>query len=183
MTKAEITREKLLETACEAFWHRGYANVPLRDISKAAGVDVALIARYFGSKRGLFEAALETAFDWPEMLDADAGSPMDVAITKFSAPETDADETSATRMILMNAADPEVGEIVRAAFQEKLLDPLLVRMGGDQSAPNLAMFIAVFLGASVVRQSLRLPGMADQSAQDYARQLRHLVDAALSFKV
>ena len=41
------------------FWSKGYSNVSVREISNATGVDVALIARYFGSKRGLFEATLE----------------------------------------------------------------------------------------------------------------------------
>ena len=47
------------KNACKIFWSKGYSNVSVREISNAAGVDVALIARYFGSKRGLFEATLE----------------------------------------------------------------------------------------------------------------------------
>ena len=54
--------------------------------------------------------------------------------------------------------------------KSKVLDP-----------ENLALFISVILGASMVRQCLRLPGMTDASPETYAAQLRYMVDAALAF--
>lgn len=181
MSKSDITREKLLEAATQAFWRQGYSNASLRAIAREAHVDVALISRYFGGKLGLFEATLDRAFDWPELLDA-ARDPVDVAIAKYTDPDTDAAQVSSTRMIVVNASDPEVGDLVRRTLRAKLIDPLQARMGGPEAAPNLAMFTAVVLGASMVRQTLRLPGMADVSPCDYAAQLRHLIDAALSYR-
>lgn len=180
MSKAEKTREKLLDAAREAFWKQGYSNVSLRGIARAAAVDVALISRYFGGKLGLFEAVLDDAFDWPELL-AEGGDPVAVAIAKYANPDTDAAELSATGMIVANAGDPEVGDLVRDRLRERLLDPLQDRMGGEAVAPNLALFIAVILGASMVRQCLRLPAMAEAPPEAYAAQLRYMVDAALAF--
>ena len=59
MNKSSDTKQLLLANACKIFWSKGYSNVSVREIAKAAGVDVALIARYFGSKRGLFEATFD----------------------------------------------------------------------------------------------------------------------------
>ena len=59
MNRGNDTKDLLLACACKIFWSKGYSNVSVREISNAAGVDVALIARYFGSKRGLFEATLK----------------------------------------------------------------------------------------------------------------------------
>ncbi len=181
MGRAEKTEAKLLDAATALFWNRGFSNVPLRDVSKAAGVDVALVSRYFGSKRGLFAATLNTAFDWPELLAAD--DPSVVAIAKYAAPDAGAADTAAVRMIVMNAADPEVGDLVREGLQVKLLKPLQDKMGGGEgAAQRLALFIAVILGASMARQSLQLPGVADVPPETYAAQLRQLVDAALTFE-
>jgi len=59
MSKSQKTKKALLQEAQNQFWSRGYSNVSVRDISKAAGVDGALISRYFGSKLGLFETTLQ----------------------------------------------------------------------------------------------------------------------------
>ena len=181
MRNAELTREKLLEAASEAFCELGYSNASLRTIAKAASVDVALISRYFGGKLGLFRATLERAFDWPEILD-EANDPFEVAIAKYAGAQTKAHQVSATRMIVMNANDPEAGDVLRAVLQACLIGPLQDRVGGPQAEERLAMFVSVVLGASMVRQSLKLPSMAAMSQDAYAAQLRYLIDAAIGFE-
>lgn len=55
---AAVTRALLLEAATSCFALQSYDTVALRNIAGEAGVDVALIARYFGSKEELFAAVL-----------------------------------------------------------------------------------------------------------------------------
>ena len=55
---AAATREKLLASARQRFLRESYDNVGLRDIAADAGVDVALVGRYFGSKEQLFTEVL-----------------------------------------------------------------------------------------------------------------------------
>jgi AcrR family transcriptional regulator len=52
-------KERLLDAAEELFAQRGFHGVSLRDITEAAGVDVALVSYHFGSKRALFTAVFE----------------------------------------------------------------------------------------------------------------------------
>lgn len=180
MNKATKTADRLLAAAQDGFWTKGYGNVSLREIAAEAGADVALISRYFGSKKGLFQATLDNAFNWPEILDP-ANDPVDVAIAKYTDPEKAEAHMTAMRMIMANAGDEEVGDLVRAAFAAKLLQPLQERLGGPAASQRLAMFIAVLVGASVGKQCLGLPGLSDSDANTYRAQLHHLVDAALSF--
>lgn len=182
MTKAMKTKDKLLDVARTAFWEHGYSNVSLRDISGAAGVDVALISRYFGSKLGLFEATLDGAFDWPALFDPDGESPVEMLVRKFSAPETEAIGASFNRMVLMNGPDPEVGAMVRDRLASELAVPLTKRMGGAGHETNIALFLSVFLGTTAARQTLKLPGLADESPETYADQLRHMATAALAYE-
>ncbi|GAA3163585.1 TetR family transcriptional regulator [Nonomuraea salmonea] len=58
---AARTRQRLLDAALKRFAHDGYAATTVRDITDDAGVNVALVNRYFQSKEGLFEACLEAA--------------------------------------------------------------------------------------------------------------------------
>ena len=55
---AAATRAGILEAAKGQFARLGYDRTGLRDIAAEAGVDAALINRYFGGKEGLFTASL-----------------------------------------------------------------------------------------------------------------------------
>ncbi len=55
---AVASKESLLRAAQELFGQRGFERTTIRDIGERAGVDAALIARYFGSKSDLYFAAV-----------------------------------------------------------------------------------------------------------------------------
>ena len=59
---APETREEILVAARQAFADRGYEATSLRSIAARVPVDPALLVHYFGSKDGLFAAALEVTF-------------------------------------------------------------------------------------------------------------------------
>ena len=57
-SRADRTRTAILTAARAQFTETGYDGTGLRAIAGRAGVNVALISRYFGSKDGLFLAAI-----------------------------------------------------------------------------------------------------------------------------
>ena len=57
--RGQATRARLLAEALRLFAERGYEGVSTRAVALAAESNVALIAFHFGSKRGLYEAAVE----------------------------------------------------------------------------------------------------------------------------
>lgn len=62
VTKAqqrEATTARLLEVACEVFTRDGYANTATEEIVQRAGLTRGALYHHFGSKEGLFRAALE----------------------------------------------------------------------------------------------------------------------------
>lgn len=52
-------KERMLDAAEQLFARHGFDGVSVRDITKAAGVDVALISYHFGGKRELFAAVFQ----------------------------------------------------------------------------------------------------------------------------
>jgi AcrR family transcriptional regulator len=56
---AAATRRALLDAARELFDARGFRGTTVRGIGERAGVDPALIARYFGGKAELYQAVLD----------------------------------------------------------------------------------------------------------------------------
>jgi AcrR family transcriptional regulator len=57
------TRREILEAARAEFFTAGYGPTSVRGIARKAGVDPALVYHYFTSKRGLFVACLDLAYD------------------------------------------------------------------------------------------------------------------------
>src|ERR1700749_3847179 len=66
---ANASRAALLRAARSAFDELGYDRATTRVIGERAGVDPALIARYFDSKEGLFLAAIAVRAPEEEELD------------------------------------------------------------------------------------------------------------------
>jgi AcrR family transcriptional regulator len=56
--RSRRTRDRILATAREAFALNGFDRTSTKAIAQVAGVNSALIFRYFGTKSGLYEAAV-----------------------------------------------------------------------------------------------------------------------------
>lgn len=50
------TRDSILDAAEDLFSKHGFYGVTIREVSREAGVDTALVHYYFGAKKGLFDA-------------------------------------------------------------------------------------------------------------------------------
>jgi AcrR family transcriptional regulator len=58
-SESRSAKERMLDAAEQLFARHGFDGVSVRDITKAAGVDVALISYHFGGKRELFTAVFQ----------------------------------------------------------------------------------------------------------------------------
>ncbi|HEY1696096.1 MAG TPA: TetR family transcriptional regulator [Polyangiaceae bacterium] len=59
---AEATRQKMLDRAVELFAERGLGSTSVRDVAAAAGVSLAMVHHYFGSKDDLYEACIAATY-------------------------------------------------------------------------------------------------------------------------
>ena len=176
MNKALATRERLLTEARKLLWSRGYASVSLREIAQGAGVDVALISRYFGGKRGLFMATLDGAFDAPSV--PDEATLVETVMQMFRDAPRGGEMPSTLQLIQTNANDPEVGDLVRAAQSDGMQSKLEGLLGDRARA---ALFMSVLMGFAMGEKTLKLDGIAKPGSPAFEAQLRHLLQAALSY--
>ncbi len=61
--RADDLRRRLVEVARGLFARRGFGEVGIREIARAADVTPGMISYYFGDKQGLYEAMLASVFD------------------------------------------------------------------------------------------------------------------------
>ncbi len=128
------TREAVLVAARTAFAERGYDGASIRAIAAAAGVDPALVHHYFGTKDGLFLAAVQAPVDPDEYLPAVLATPPDERGTALA------------RMVLRvwdGPGRPAVLALVRSAVNH------------ERSATLLREFVL----AKIVRRVVGSPGM------------------------
>ncbi len=59
----EDVKRGLVDAARELFARRGFGEVGIRELSRAAGVTPGMISYYFGGKQGLYEAMLASVFE------------------------------------------------------------------------------------------------------------------------
>src|SRR5580692_4351299 len=60
---ADATRRKLLDSAVALFAEHGLGSTSVRDVAGAAGVSLAMVHHYFGSKDDLYDACITATYD------------------------------------------------------------------------------------------------------------------------
>lgn len=143
---AASTKAAILAAAQSAFATEGYANVGVREIAAAAGVDRALIVRYFGSKEALFEAALTERLQYGYSTDIDRENFGKEAVRNFLGESGNG--PSPLLMMVMASADPTVRAVSMEIEERLVLKPLARWIGppnGKARALNIIMLWSGFL--------------------------------------
>src|SRR5262245_17082796 len=148
---ASATRAAILEAAMARFAQLGY-EANLRDIAAEAGVDVALIKRYFGGKEALFTEALKASIH-PDRLSAWDRSRFASEIAEMMANHAHDDEerTHGFQFLLRAATSPTTAPMLNVAVQERFLAPIREWLGGDDVHVRARVFAAMFIGFLVER--------------------------------
>jgi AcrR family transcriptional regulator len=170
---AQASRRALLEAAAALFDERGYQGATVRDIGERAGVDAALIARYFGGKEGLYLAALEETERPPLPTDPSA------VFAKFlDKSEEDGSNNPICQAMVTPSLSPELRDQVGALMARRVTGPLAQRLADDgvsQARLRAELLVAVALGATLTRASGTLPALADASLDEIHAVLDPLV--------
>ncbi|MEA2127408.1 MAG: hypothetical protein QOJ85_299 [Solirubrobacteraceae bacterium] len=170
---ARASREALLDAADALFHERGYDAATVRDIGERAGVDAALIARYFGSKEGLYLATLEQGrAPMPN-------DPMEVLDRMLNRSEQRGSGPVPRAMVSPTLTDA-MREQIREIMRRRLVDPLASQLG-EQGVPDarlrVELLVAMAIGVSLTRAGGTLPTLAEAPLDDVLTVLRPLVEA------
>lgn len=147
---AAATRAGILEAARRRFTEEGYDGASLRDIAAEAGVDVALVARYFGSKEELFREVLTQ--DAPDDLFRGDPSELGARLAKMLVIEPRNDgKLDKLLMILRSTSAPKAAEVIRSNIQETFYGPLEDIIGGPDRFIRARLVAAIITGFAITR--------------------------------
>lgn len=151
---ADASRVRILESAKELFSHNTYEGVGMRDIASTAGVDPALVIRYFGSKEKLFREIAEQAFGATEFLDDGVSS---LAEKAAKVVLSDIDESiwragyDPLRLLLVSIGSPVAGPILATCLERDFVQPLAEAIDGDEAVERGMALSAWIVGFALIR--------------------------------
>lgn len=160
------TREAILEAARSTFAEAGYDRATVRAIAARAGVDPALVHHYFGTKEGLFAAAVHLPV-----------SPGDALAEVFAGDRAGAGERLATlflrvwedpttrnallgqlRSAMATGAPPPMRDFVVSS----LFRPAATHLTGPDPELRMELAAAHLMGIALLRHVLRVEPLASE---------------------
>ncbi len=178
------TRATVLDVARRRFLAEGYQAVTLRSIAAEAGVDVALVSYFFGSKKGLFGAALALPANPPEvLLQALPGDPATLperVLTALLHVWDDPEQGGPLRvMVLAAVQDPELSRLLKEVLEREMIDRIAEHVGGPDARFRAGAFATQLAGVVFARYVLRLEPVATMTVDELTRHLGPGLRAAL----
>ena len=171
------TRAKILAAAQKTFSEHGYSQASIRDIAAIADVSSPMLLRYFGSKAGLFEAALIDAIRMEELLQSSKEGFGEQLAKTFLNAEI---EITPPSMIALSTSDPEAREITTRVTEEHIIVPFAKWLGPpDARARSLEVML---LATGFVLYTRRLPalfaprGTDKKFAKWFAQSVQAIID-------
>ncbi|MFF2079113.1 TetR/AcrR family transcriptional regulator [Kitasatospora sp. NPDC058162] len=167
------TRESIVPAAHALFLERGYRGTTMRAVAGAAGVDPALIAYHFGSKKGLFAEVMQfqcaNALAVDTVLGGDPATLPDRLITAVTDLWKDTDFRQLTTQ------GDEAAEVIREYLEHELLAQLVEFLGGRDATARATAVVTILGGLIYTRYLNPLPTPATLTPS----QTRHVLTPAL----
>jgi AcrR family transcriptional regulator len=148
---AAATRLAILEAAKTCFMHDGYEQVGVRDIAARAGVDPALVNRYFGSKEGLFSEAVASKFDLRHLLEGDRATLGERLARYVLQKKSDGADYDPLVALLRSSSSDVCSGMLRNAIVQGFVRPLAERLEGPDALSRAELVGSTLLGLLVHR--------------------------------
>lgn len=165
---AENTRDTILEAARRHFVGVGYKRATIRAIASDAGIDPAMVMRYFGSKEQLFKVATTVDLRLPDL----AAVPRQRAgehLVRFFVGRWEHDESLIA--LLRSAATNEEPAIatMREIFANQVTPMAKAFVDDpDEVQVRAALVGSQILGLALLRYVVRIPPIAEMSTDELA---------------
>lgn len=171
---AAATRVSLVNATRELLADQG-ASVTSRDIAAKAGVNQALINRYFGSKENLFVEAVRThTSPATEMVATVPLEALSDSILREVLAASGPDGAMTSHLV--GVVDSEtVNEVIREAIEDTFTTTLGDRLDGPDAALRAELVNALVIGVSILRNRIGTRELATASIDDIAYYVRLMV--------
>jgi AcrR family transcriptional regulator len=176
---AEASRRALLDAARRVFDEVGYDRATTREIGERAGVDPALIARYFDSKEGLFIAAIAVRAPDEEDLDYAPAELLAALLERWD----ERGHTPISRALASPSLTADARRQISAVISDRVLAGLTAELrerGATDAELRAELLVALAVGVSMTRANGTLETLAAAPRDAVLDSLAPLLDALAS---
>ena len=174
---AARTREKIIDAAQRLFTRTGYDALGVRDIAGKAEVDPALVARYFGSKEGLFREAVVEKVSLAELLDGEK-STFGTRIAEIMVRKDLSGQPLDIAAAFANSiGSPAVGGMLSELMDTVLVPQMAEWLGGKDAEQRAALLLGELLGFEILHRVAGLKTLGAAHSEVIARKLANSLQA------
>jgi AcrR family transcriptional regulator len=177
MRTAAESRAAILDAARRRFGRDGYERTTIRAVAADAGIDPAMVMRYFTNKERLFAEAASFELHLPDLT---GFSPGDVAAHLLPVFFAIWEQNPAFLPLMRAASTSEAAaERMRTIFTEQV-EPALAPVAVDRPRERAALIGALVLGLVHARYILRNPPIAEMSREELERWIAPVIEGYLT---
>jgi AcrR family transcriptional regulator len=170
--------------ARDLFGQHGYGGTSVRAIATAAGVDPAMVFYFFGTKQGLFNAAVEMSDDVPPAIESIFAGGLDgIGERVVRTLVENLDKSDRTPLVMLTRSAPTDARseaLLREFIDREITGRLAALLDTPDAARRAAMVTVQVLGIAVARYIVRIEPVASSSPPDLAAMFGPLVQRCLT---
>ncbi len=168
------SRGAILAAARESFAEQGYDGATIRRIAGMAGVDPALVHHYFGSKDGLFVAAMELPVDLgtvlPQLLDGGLDGVGERLLRFYlGALELPATRTPMLAVLRSAVRNERAAALLRGFVGREVIGRLAARIDRPEPALRATLVGSQLIGLALARYVIGIEPMASADTETIVR--------------
>jgi AcrR family transcriptional regulator len=167
------TREKVLAAARSHFSEAGYEGATVRGIAAAAGVDPALVLHYFGSKEGVFRAAMDFPIDPAEFIPRLLAPGLDdlgERLTRFFLDTWDSPAGQPLLGLIRSVVGSEsAAALLREFISREVLGRLAKALDVDRPQLRASLAASSLIGLAMLRYVVKVEPLASAPTDQIAR--------------
>ena len=167
------TREKILAAARSHFGQEGYEGATIRGIAAGAGVDPAMIPHYFGSKEGVFLAAVEFPVDpavfIPRLLEPGIDGLGERLVTFFLDTWDSPSGASLLGLIRSVVSSELAADLMREFVTREVLGRLTEAIKLDYPQLRASLVATQLVGLAMLRYVIKVESVSSASPHELAR--------------
>lgn len=177
---AAATRQKIIEAAQVQFSLKGFDGAGLREIANEAGINVALINRYFGSKEGLFEEAVALSLNVDVILQGSRETFGVRVAEEIRVKKLDGEEENSNLSVIRSVGSAKVQSTLKDVIERRAIKKIADWLGGNNPEQRAALIVSHLLGFDLLFRVVEIDALgmehADKITDRFAKVLQSYVD-------
>jgi len=180
----EESKQRVLQAARDLFAQHGFGATSVRAIAAAAGVDPAMVFYFFGTKQGLFNAAVDMSDAVPPAIEAifagDLATIGERIVRTLVANLDRSDRTPLVTLTRSAPTDAQSEALLREFIDREITGRLAALLGTPDAALRAGLVNVQILGLAVARYIVRVEPIASASVDELAASLGPVVQYCLT---